>query len=113
MTPSPRGTSSSSAVPADTDTDTDTDPDTDPDTDGGTDREEVLTPGALVTAVVEDTGYRSELLAEGTIEALGRVENVDTLVGMAAEYRTLPSSWRPPRWWPTPTSSVGMAPRSP
>ena len=52
--------------------------------------DEVLTPGALVTAVVEDTGYRSELLAEGTIEALGRVENIDTLVGMAAEYRTLP-----------------------
>jgi DNA helicase-2/ATP-dependent DNA helicase PcrA len=38
---------------------------------------------------VEGTGYRSELLSEGTIEALGRVENVDTLVGMAAEYRTL------------------------
>ncbi len=48
-----------------------------------------LGPGELVTAVVEDTGYRSELLAEGTIEALGRVENIDTLVGMAAEYRTL------------------------
>ncbi len=49
-----------------------------------------LDPGELVSAVVERTGYRSELLAEGTIEALGRVENVDTLVGMAAEYRTLP-----------------------
>ncbi len=48
-----------------------------------------LAPGELVTAVVEGTGYRSELLADGTIEALGRVENVDTLVGMAAEYRTL------------------------
>jgi DNA helicase-2/ATP-dependent DNA helicase PcrA len=48
-----------------------------------------LGPGELVTAVVEETGYRSELLADGTIEALGRVENVDTLVGMAAEYRTL------------------------
>ncbi len=48
-----------------------------------------LEPGELVTAVVEDTGYRSELLAEGTIEALGRVENIDTLAGMAAEYRTL------------------------
>ena len=35
------------------------------------------------------TGYRSELLAEGTIEALGRVENVDELVGVADEYRTL------------------------
>ncbi len=49
----------------------------------------VLDPGQLVTALVEETGYRSELLAEGTIEALGRVENVDTLVGMADEYRTL------------------------
>jgi DNA helicase-2/ATP-dependent DNA helicase PcrA len=45
--------------------------------------------GELVTAVVERTGYRSELLAEGTIEALGRVENVDELVGVADEYRTL------------------------
>ena len=52
--------------------------------------DDTLAPGALVTAVVEETGYRSELLAEGTIEALGRVENIDTLVGMAAEYRTLP-----------------------
>jgi DNA helicase-2/ATP-dependent DNA helicase PcrA len=48
-----------------------------------------LGPGELVTAVLEGTGYRSELLSEGTIEALGRVENVDTLIGMAAEYRTL------------------------
>jgi DNA helicase II / ATP-dependent DNA helicase PcrA len=49
----------------------------------------LLEPGALVSALVEDTGYRSEVLAEGTIEALGRVENIDTLVGMAEEYRTL------------------------
>ncbi len=49
----------------------------------------VLLPGALVSAVVERSGYRSELLAEGTIEALGRVENVDELVGVADEYRTL------------------------
>jgi DNA helicase-2/ATP-dependent DNA helicase PcrA len=46
-------------------------------------------PGELVTAVVEGSGYRSELLAEGTIEALGRVENIDELVGVAGEYRTL------------------------
>ena len=39
--------------------------------------------------MVERTGYRNELLAEGTIEALGRVENVDELAGVAAEYRTL------------------------
>jgi DNA helicase II / ATP-dependent DNA helicase PcrA len=51
--------------------------------------EGVLLPGALVSAVVERSGYRSELLAEGTIEALGRVENVDELVGVADEYRTL------------------------
>ncbi len=53
------------------------------------DRRRTLGPGELVTAVVERTGYRSELLSEGTIEALGRVENVDELVGVAAEYRTL------------------------
>jgi DNA helicase-2/ATP-dependent DNA helicase PcrA len=46
-------------------------------------------PGELVSAVIEGTGYRSELLAEGTIEALGRVENIDELVGIADEYRTL------------------------
>jgi DNA helicase-2/ATP-dependent DNA helicase PcrA len=56
----------------------------------GEDEPGTLAPGDLVMAVVEDTGYRSELLSEGTIEALGRVENIDTLVGMAAEYRTLP-----------------------
>lgn len=48
-----------------------------------------LGPGALVAAIVEQTGYRSELLSEGTIEALGRVENIDELVGVADEYRTL------------------------
>ncbi len=37
----------------------------------GADEPATLEPGELVTAVVEDTGYRSELLAEGTIEALG------------------------------------------
>ncbi len=49
-----------------------------------------LSPGDLAAAIVERTGYRSELLSEGTIEALGRVENVDTLVGRVSEYRTLP-----------------------
>jgi DNA helicase-2/ATP-dependent DNA helicase PcrA len=56
---------------------------------GGAPDAGLLGPGDLVTAVVERTGYRSELLSEGTIEALGRVENVDELVGVASEYRTL------------------------
>ena len=77
-------------------------------TDGPGRRAARSSPGDLVTAVVEDTGYRSELLAEGTIEALGRVENVDD-PGRAWPPSTAPwpSSWRPPRWWPTPTSSSG------
>jgi DNA helicase II / ATP-dependent DNA helicase PcrA len=50
----------------------------------------LLGPGELVSSVVEVTGYRNELLSEGTIEALGRVENIDELVGVAGEYRTLP-----------------------
>ncbi|HEY4928887.1 MAG TPA: UvrD-helicase domain-containing protein [Acidimicrobiales bacterium] len=57
--------------------------------DGAQARPALLGPGELVTAIVERTGYRSELLSEGTIEALGRVENVDELVGVADEYRTL------------------------
>jgi DNA helicase-2/ATP-dependent DNA helicase PcrA len=48
-----------------------------------------LGPGELVMAIVEQTGYRHELLSEGTIEALGRVENIDELVGVAGQYRTL------------------------
>ncbi len=62
-----------------------------PDRGAGTDGPDggLLGPGELVTAIVERTGYRSELLSEGTIEALGRVENVDELVGVASEYRTL------------------------
>lgn len=48
-----------------------------------------LGPGELVVAIAERTGYRSELLAEGTIDALGRVENLDELAGVASEYSTL------------------------
>ncbi|MBV8462754.1 MAG: UvrD-helicase domain-containing protein, partial [Acidimicrobiales bacterium] len=48
-----------------------------------------LGPGEVVVAVVERTGYRNELLAGGTIEALGRVENVDELAGVAGEHRTV------------------------
>jgi ATP-dependent DNA helicase UvrD/PcrA len=48
-----------------------------------------LGPGDVVVAVVERTGYRNELLAGGTIEALGRVENVDELAGVASEHATV------------------------
>jgi DNA helicase-2/ATP-dependent DNA helicase PcrA len=60
--------------------------------DGGGERDDdgPLGPGELTSAVAERTGYRSELLAEGSIEALGRVENIDELAGVAAEYRSLP-----------------------
>ena len=59
------------------------------DGDDGAGRPTVLDPGELVTAIAERTGYRSELAAEGSIEALGRLENVDELSGVAGEYRTL------------------------
>jgi DNA helicase-2/ATP-dependent DNA helicase PcrA len=64
---------------------------TEPDPDALADRPVAgtLGPGELVVAVLERTGYRSELLAEGSIEALGRAENVDELAGNASEYRTL------------------------
>jgi len=48
-----------------------------------------LGPGEVVVAVVERSGYRNELLAGGTIEALGRVENIDELAGVAGEHRTV------------------------
>jgi DNA helicase-2/ATP-dependent DNA helicase PcrA len=55
-----------------------------PAVEGGT-----LGPGELVVAILERTGYRNELLADGSIEALGRVENVDELAGNASQYATL------------------------
>jgi DNA helicase-2/ATP-dependent DNA helicase PcrA len=49
----------------------------------------VLGPGQLVVAILERTGYRNDLLADGSIEALGRVENVDELANNASQYETL------------------------
>jgi ATP-dependent DNA helicase UvrD/PcrA len=46
-------------------------------------------PAALLEAVLEKTGYRAELEAEHTIEAAGRLENVDELVGAAQEVSSL------------------------
>jgi DNA helicase-2/ATP-dependent DNA helicase PcrA len=41
----------------------------------------------LVTMALEGSGLRSALVAEGTLEAQGRVENLDELENVAAEYQ--------------------------
>ncbi len=46
-------------------------------------------PAAVIDAVLDRTGYRSELEAEGGIEAAGRLENLTELIGQAREYETL------------------------
>src|SRR5579862_1799800 len=43
-------------------------------------------PGELLAAILEGTGYRAELEAERSVEAEGRLENLDELVGTAREY---------------------------
>jgi DNA helicase-2/ATP-dependent DNA helicase PcrA len=42
--------------------------------------------GATVEAVLDQTGYRAEIAAERTIEAQGRLENLDELVGVCHEF---------------------------
>ncbi|MDQ1437172.1 MAG: ATP-dependent helicase UvrD/PcrA [Acidimicrobiaceae bacterium] len=46
-------------------------------------------PADLLEAVISRTGYAAELEAERTIEAAGRLENINELVGHAREYDTL------------------------
>ena len=46
---------------------------------------EVL-PAELIDAVLEESGYRRELEAEGTVEAESRLENIQELINAAAEY---------------------------
>ncbi len=41
---------------------------------------------ATVEAVLEETGYVAELEAERTIEAQGRIENLQELVGVCREF---------------------------
>lgn len=48
-------------------------------------------PARLAETVLESTGYRAELEAEGGIEAAGRLENLAELVGQAEEYDDLSS----------------------
>jgi DNA helicase-2/ATP-dependent DNA helicase PcrA len=43
-------------------------------------------PAAILERVLDDTGYRAELEADGSIEAQGRLENLAELVGTAREF---------------------------
>ncbi len=43
-------------------------------------------PGELLDAILDQSGYRAELEAERSVEAAGRLENLDELVGTAREY---------------------------
>jgi DNA helicase-2/ATP-dependent DNA helicase PcrA len=43
-------------------------------------------PRAALQAVLDDTGYEAELRAEGTVEALSRVENLRELLSVASEF---------------------------
>ena len=49
-------------------------------------RESGLPPGELLGRVLDQTGYLHEIEAEHTIEAAGRVENIQELMGVASEY---------------------------
>ncbi|HEX2097821.1 MAG TPA: UvrD-helicase domain-containing protein [Rubrobacteraceae bacterium] len=45
-----------------------------------------IPPSELIEAVLEESGYRRELEAEGTVEAESRLENLQELINAAAEY---------------------------
>jgi DNA helicase-2/ATP-dependent DNA helicase PcrA len=46
-------------------------------------------PGALIEAVLDRSGYLAELQAEHTIEAEGRLENLEELVGVARNFDSI------------------------
>ncbi len=47
---------------------------------------ETTSVATLVRRVLDESGYAAELTAKGTLEAEGRLENLEELVGVAAEY---------------------------
>ena len=66
--------------------------------------------GDLLDAILHETGYLDALEAERTIEAQGRIENLQELVEVAREFDAAPrrttrstSSCSRSRWSPTPT----------
>ena len=46
-------------------------------------------PARILTELLDRSGYRAELEAAGSIEAEGRLENLDELIGVAAEFETI------------------------
>jgi DNA helicase-2/ATP-dependent DNA helicase PcrA len=50
---------------------------------------EDVTPGDVLQAVLDGSGYLAELEAEDTVEAHGRIENLGELVGSAREFTVL------------------------
>ena len=48
--------------------------------------DETVGPADLLQAALEGSGYRAELEAEDTVEAHGRLENLDELIGSAHEF---------------------------
>jgi DNA helicase-2/ATP-dependent DNA helicase PcrA len=51
--------------------------------------EDAVGPGGLLQQIAERTGYLDELIAEQSIEAVGRVENVEELIGAARQADSL------------------------
>ncbi len=48
-----------------------------------------LGPAALLDAVADRTGYLAELVSEHTVESIGRIENIEELIGAAREAEDL------------------------
>jgi DNA helicase-2/ATP-dependent DNA helicase PcrA len=53
------------------------------------DADDAPSPGDLLQAAIEESGYLAELEAEDTVEAHGRIENLGELVGSAREFTVL------------------------
>ena len=51
--------------------------------------EDAVGPGALLERIAEQSGYLAELRAEGSLEAEGRLENVEELIGAARQAESL------------------------
>ena len=48
-----------------------------------------LGPAGVISRILDRSGYRAELEAQETIEAEGRLENLDELIGVAGEFDTI------------------------